>query len=32
MLINIDYQARIPIYEQIVSEIEKYVALRSFKI
>ena len=27
MNINIDYQSRIPIYEQIVSEIEKLVAL-----
>ena len=26
-LINLDYQSRTPIYEQIVSSIEKYVAL-----
>ena len=25
--INLDYQSRIPIYEQIVNNIEKYVAL-----
>lgn len=26
-MVNLDYQSRIPIYEQIVNEIEKYVAL-----
>lgn len=26
-MVNLDYQNRIPIYEQIVNEIEKYVAL-----
>lgn len=31
MLINLDYQSRTPIYEQIVSEIERYVALGILK-
>ncbi len=26
-MINLDYQSRMPIYEQIVHEIEKYVSL-----
>ena len=30
-MINLDYQSRIPIYEQIISEIEKYVALGILK-
>lgn len=30
-LINLDYQSRVPIYEQIVSNIEKYVALGILK-
>lgn len=30
-LISLDYQSRIPIYEQIVNNIEKYVALGIFK-
>ena len=30
-MINLDYQSRTPIYEQIVSEIEKYVALGILK-
>lgn len=31
MIINLDYQSRIPIYEQIVLEIERYVALGILK-
>lgn len=31
ILINLDYQGRTPIYEQIVSSIEKYVALGILK-
>lgn len=31
ILINLDYQSRTPIYEQIVSSIEKYVALGVLK-
>ena len=31
MLISLDYQSRTPIYEQIVSEIERYVALGILK-
>ena len=27
MIINLDYQSRTPIYEQIVLEVERYVAL-----
>ena len=27
IMINLDYQSRVPIYEQIVNNIEKYVAL-----
>lgn len=30
-MINLDYQSRTPIYEQIVNEIEKYVALGILK-
>ena len=30
-MINLDYTSRIPIYEQIVNEIEKYVALGILK-
>lgn len=30
-MINLDYQSRIPIYEQIVSNIEKYVAVGILK-
>ena len=31
MIINLDYTSRIPIYEQIVNEIEKFVALGILK-
>lgn len=31
MLINLDYQSRTPIYEQIVLEVERYVALGILK-
>ncbi len=31
MMINLDYQSRIPIYEQIVNTIEKYVSLGLLK-
>ena len=31
MIINLDYTSRVPIYEQIVNEIEKYVALGILK-
>lgn len=31
LIINLDYQSRTPIYEQIVLEIERYVALRILK-
>ena len=31
IMINLDYQSRIPIYEQIVNGIEKYVALGILK-
>lgn len=31
MIINLDYTSRIPIYEQIVNEIERYVALGILK-
>lgn len=31
LLINLDYQSRTPIYEQIVNSIEKYVALGILK-
>ena len=31
LLINLDYQTRVPIYEQIVREIERYVALGILK-
>ena len=31
IMINLDYQSRIPIYEQIVDGIEKYVALGILK-
>ena len=31
ILINLDYQSRVPIYEQIVGNIEKYVALGILK-
>lgn len=31
ILINLDYQSRIPIYQQIVDSIEKYVALGILK-
>ena len=30
-MINLDYQNRMPIYEQIISEIERYVALGILK-
>lgn len=30
-MINLDYTSRIPIYEQIVNEIEKYIALGILK-
>lgn len=30
-MINLDYQSRTPIYEQIITEIEKYVALGILK-
>ena len=30
-LISIDYQSRVPIYEQIVKEVEKYIALGILK-
>lgn len=30
-MINLDYQSRMPIYEQIVQEIERYVALEILK-
>lgn len=30
-MINLDYQSRMPIYEQIVNEIERYVALDILK-
>lgn len=30
-MINLDYQSRMPIYEQIISEIERYVALGILK-
>ena len=30
-MINLDYQSRIPIYEQIIQEIERYVALGILK-
>ena len=30
-LISIDYQSRVPIYEQIVKEVEKYIALGIIK-
>ena len=30
-MINLDYQSRMPIYEQIVREIEKFVALDILK-
>ena len=30
-MINLDYQSRNPIYEQIVQEIERYVALEILK-
>ena len=30
-MINLDYQSRMPIYEQIVQEIERYVALEVLK-
>lgn len=30
-MINLDYTSRVPIYEQIVTEIEKYVALGILK-
>ena len=30
-MINLDYQSRTPIYEQIISQIEKYVALGVLK-
>ena len=30
-MINLDYTSRTPIYEQIVNEIEKYVALGILK-
>ena len=31
MIINLDYTSRVPIYEQIVNEIERYVALGILK-
>lgn len=31
IMINLDYQNRTPIYEQIISEIERYVALEILK-
>ena len=31
IMINLDYQSRTPIYEQIVNGIEKYVAVGIFK-
>lgn len=31
IMINLDYQSRTPIYEQIVNGIEKYVALGILK-
>lgn len=31
IMINLDYQSRVPIYEQIVSSIEKYVAVGILK-
>lgn len=31
MNINLDYKSRIPIYEQIVNEVERYVALKILK-
>lgn len=30
-MINLDYQSRIPIYEQIVEQVERYVALGIYK-
>lgn len=30
-MINLDYQSRVPIYEQIIKEIERYVALGLLK-
>ena len=30
-IISLDYQSRIPIYEQIIKEIERYVALKILK-
>lgn len=30
-MINLDYQSRTPIYEQIISEVERYVALGILK-
>ena len=31
IMINLDYQSRVPIYEQIVSNVEKYVAVGILK-
>lgn len=31
MNINLDYKSRVPIYEQIVNEVERYVALKILK-
>ncbi len=31
MIINLDYQSRTPIYEQIVNGIERYIALGILK-
>lgn len=31
LLLNLDYQTRIPIYEQIVNQVERYVALGVLK-
>ena len=30
-MINLDYQSRIPIYEQIVNQVERYIALGIYK-
>lgn len=30
-MINLDYKSRVPIYEQIVNELERYVALKILK-
>ena len=30
-MINLDYQSRIPIYEQIINQVERYIALGIYK-